>query len=154
MSSVLSWIETHQGLAAWLALLAPPVFWLVLRIYRFSSNAISNREKTRNIADAVEKTYSKLLDIAASADSAGRKDRFGLATLAHEQWEIIRSLEAPLENSKLKIHLSNAAEGVLTFQRAVIDWHGADSDDDRQRNAGFTALEKVRLAAESLRKLV
>ncbi|WKL53361.1 hypothetical protein Q1W70_01865 [Pseudomonas kielensis] len=162
---VLTWLESHPGLAAWFTFIGGLALgaagWFIRAYSRGASQRKAHRigiaatkEAALNGAIAVEDAASELLLLAEAANSAGKEERQALASRAGEHLEIIQAIELRATASELKSELSKACRGIKDFQRAVIKWHGEHDCDDSQRQAGKAAIDQIQLSAAKLNQHV
>lgn len=159
----LAWLESHQGLAAWITLIGGGVVvavgWLIRTYSRGAStrkarrmSIASSKETALDGARAVEAAASELLLLAEAANAAGREERQVLASRAGEHVEIVKAIQLRATASDLKLELAEVCRGIKGFQRAVINWHGEHDCDDSQQQAGKAAIDLVRLSAARLKQ--
>lgn len=161
LDAVLTWVETHQGLAAWLGLGGSAVVFmlsLLCRIYRreaakrkaVRSSVSSANDAARRGALAAEAAVSKFELLAAAANNAGIDEIRNLASETEEHLGAILAIEQLTDDPEIKSELANSLNAIRAFQRAILHWHGSDDIDDSQRDAGRAAIERIRTSAEKL----
>lgn len=158
---VLTWLEAHPGLAAWMTIIGGAAVWVAGLLFQAISRGVTKRKAARRGAAkakeeassgaiALEDAASEFVLLAEAANSAGKEVRQTLASRAECHFEIVKAIELRATASELKAELTKACCDIKDFQRAIINWHGEYDCDDSQREAGKAAIGRIQLSATKL----
>ncbi|WP_458722868.1 hypothetical protein [Pseudomonas brenneri] len=162
---VLTWLEAHPGLAAWMTIFGGTVVWVASLFFRGLSREVAKRKAAKSSAAkakeeafsgaiALEDAASEFVRLAEAANNAGTKERQDLASRVEGHFEIVKAIEQQATTSEMKGELARACRDIKDFQHNISNWHGEDDCDTSQQEAGKGAIDRIQRSAAKLKQYV